>query len=59
MHIPERAARFIEKRTGRAAWVFNTHFDHVSQPSRLTSDNRDGRHPSDHYPVYAEIALPE
>lgn len=29
--------RFVEKRTGRAVWVFNTHFDHVSQPSREKS----------------------
>jgi endonuclease/exonuclease/phosphatase family metal-dependent hydrolase len=30
-------ARFIEQDTGRAIWVFNTHFDHVSQPSREKS----------------------
>lgn len=29
--------RFIERQTGRALWVFNTHFDHVSQPSREKS----------------------
>jgi len=145
-------ARFVEKESGRAVWVFNTHFDHISQPSRVKSaellasriakraprdpvivtgdfnagennpailylkntgnrtpvelvdtfremhpdadavgtgggfegrrdgpkidyifvepgtrvreagilrDNRDGRYPSDHFPVYAEIALPE
>lgn len=143
--------RFVEKASGRAVWVFNTHFDHESQPSRVKSaellarriadrgptepvivtgdfnagednpavlylkneqgrspvrlvdtfrvlhpearaagtfgeftgrrdgpkidyvftepaarvraaaivlDNRDGRYPSDHYPVYAEIVLP-
>ena len=145
-------ARFVEKESGRGVWVFNTHFDHVSQPSRVKSaellasrvasrqppdpvivtgdfnagennpvilylknstnespvelvdtfrvlhpdeeavgtgggfeglrngpkidyvftqpdaevreagiirDNRDGRYPSDHFPVYAEIALPD
>lgn len=142
-------ARFVEKKTGRAVWLFNTHFDHISQYSREKSaellasriadrdpddpvivtgdfnagednpviqflknrspvdlvdtfrvlhpdadavgtgggfegrrdgpkidyvfvepdvrvgqagiirDNRDGRYPSDHFPVYAEIALPE
>lgn len=144
--------RFVEKTSGRALWVFNTHFDHASQPSRMKSaqmlasliadreprdpvvvsgdfnagednpailylknaphrspvrlldtfrvlhpdanpvgtfggfegrrdgpkidyvfvgpdirvreagiifENRDGRYPSDHYPVYAEIVLPE
>ncbi len=30
-------ARFIEKETGRGLWVFNTHFDHASQPSREKS----------------------
>lgn len=30
-------ARFVEKATGRAVWLFNTHFDHVSQPSRERS----------------------
>lgn len=30
-------ARFVEKATGRAVWLFNTHFDHVSQPSREKS----------------------
>jgi endonuclease/exonuclease/phosphatase family metal-dependent hydrolase len=30
-------ARFVEKETGRALWLFNTHFDHVSQPSREKS----------------------
>lgn len=30
-------ARFVEKATGRAVQVFNTHFDHESQPSRLKS----------------------
>ncbi|MDZ7616211.1 MAG: endonuclease/exonuclease/phosphatase family protein [Patescibacteria group bacterium] len=29
--------RFVEKTTGRAVLVFNTHFDHQSQPSRLKS----------------------
>ena len=29
--------RFIEKTTGRPVVVFNTHFDHQSQPSRLRS----------------------
>lgn len=29
--------RFVEKSTGRAVWVFNTHFDHRSQPSREKS----------------------
>lgn len=28
-------ARFVERRSGTAVWLFNTHFDHVSQPSRL------------------------
>jgi len=145
-------ARFVERKSGRGVWVFNTHFDHESQPSRIKSaellasriadrepgdpvivtgdfnagernpvilylkdgarqspvklvdtfrvlhrdeaavgtgggfegrrdgpkidyvftepdadvrdagiirDNRNGRYPSDHFPVYAEIALPE
>jgi endonuclease/exonuclease/phosphatase family metal-dependent hydrolase len=30
-------ARLVEKATGRAVWLFNTHFDHVSQPSRERS----------------------
>ena len=30
-------ARFVHKGTGRAVWVFNTHFDHQSQPSRERS----------------------
>lgn len=30
-------ARFIERSTGRGVWVFNTHFDHQSQPSREKS----------------------
>jgi len=30
-------ARFVEKATGRALWLFNTHFDHVSQSSREKS----------------------
>jgi endonuclease/exonuclease/phosphatase family metal-dependent hydrolase len=30
-------ARFVEKQTGRAVWLFNTHFDHISQPSREKS----------------------
>ncbi|MGH8167862.1 MAG: endonuclease/exonuclease/phosphatase family protein, partial [Woeseiaceae bacterium] len=30
-------ARFVEKKTGRAVWMFNTHFDHISQPSRQRS----------------------
>ena len=29
--------RFIEQATGRALYVFNTHFDHQSQPSRVKS----------------------
>jgi endonuclease/exonuclease/phosphatase family metal-dependent hydrolase len=29
--------RFIEHKTGRALYVFNTHFDHQSQPSRVKS----------------------
>ena len=29
--------RFVEKPSGRAVYVFNTHFDHQSQPSRLKS----------------------
>lgn len=29
--------RFVEKTSGSAMWVFNTHFDHVSQPSRMES----------------------
>jgi endonuclease/exonuclease/phosphatase family metal-dependent hydrolase len=29
--------RFVEQRTGRAVCVFNTHFDHRSQPSRERS----------------------
>lgn len=29
--------RFVEKATGRAVQVFNTHFDHESQPSRVKS----------------------
>jgi endonuclease/exonuclease/phosphatase family metal-dependent hydrolase len=30
-------ARFVEAKTGKALWLYNTHFDHVSQPSRLKS----------------------
>jgi endonuclease/exonuclease/phosphatase family metal-dependent hydrolase len=30
-------ARFVEKESDRGVWVFNTHFDHVSQPSRIRS----------------------
>jgi endonuclease/exonuclease/phosphatase family metal-dependent hydrolase len=30
-------ARFIEKKSGRAFYVFNLHLDHVSQPSRQKS----------------------
>lgn len=30
-------ARFIEKKTGRGVYVFNTHLDHQSQPSRERS----------------------
>jgi endonuclease/exonuclease/phosphatase family metal-dependent hydrolase len=30
-------ARFIEKKTGKAFYVFNLHLDHVSQPSREKS----------------------
>jgi endonuclease/exonuclease/phosphatase family metal-dependent hydrolase len=30
-------ARFVERATGRALWLFNTHFDHISQPSREKS----------------------
>jgi endonuclease/exonuclease/phosphatase family metal-dependent hydrolase len=30
-------ARFVERETGQAVRVFNTHFDHVSQVSRLKS----------------------
>ncbi len=29
--------RFVERKTRRAVWVFNTHFDHQSQPSREKS----------------------
>ncbi|MBN2473295.1 MAG: endonuclease/exonuclease/phosphatase family protein [Pirellulales bacterium] len=29
--------RFVDKQTGRALCVFNTHFDHQSQPSRVKS----------------------
>jgi endonuclease/exonuclease/phosphatase family metal-dependent hydrolase len=29
--------RFVEIETGRTIWLFNTHFDHVSQPSREKS----------------------
>lgn len=29
--------RFVEKESGRGIWVFNTHFDHQSQPSRVKS----------------------
>lgn len=29
--------RFVERSTDRAVWVFNTHFDHRSQPSRERS----------------------
>jgi len=29
--------RFVDRQTGRAVCVFNTHFDHRSQPSRLKS----------------------
>ncbi|MGH8193002.1 MAG: endonuclease/exonuclease/phosphatase family protein [Woeseiaceae bacterium] len=46
-------ARFVEKESGRAIWMFNTHFDHVSQPSRMKSAEllasriakREPRHP--------------
>ncbi len=30
-------ARFVHKQSGRPVWVFNTHFDHQSQPSREKS----------------------
>ena len=30
-------ARLVEKQSGRAFYMFNTHFDHVSQPSREKS----------------------
>jgi endonuclease/exonuclease/phosphatase family metal-dependent hydrolase len=30
-------ARFVERGTGNALWMFNTHFDHESQPSRVRS----------------------
>ena len=30
-------ARFVEEESGRAVQVFNTHFDHISQPSRVKS----------------------
>lgn len=30
-------ARFVEKSSRRSMWLFNTHFDHISQPSRLKS----------------------
>lgn len=30
-------ARFVETKSGRAVWVYNTHLDHESQPSRLKS----------------------
>lgn len=30
-------ARFIDKVTGKAVRVYNTHFDHLSQPSRMKS----------------------
>lgn len=30
-------ARVVDRGSGRAVWVFNTHFDHVSQPSRVKS----------------------
>jgi endonuclease/exonuclease/phosphatase family metal-dependent hydrolase len=30
-------ARFVERKTGRELWLFNTHFDHRSQPSRQKS----------------------
>ncbi len=30
-------ARFVHKLSGRPVWVFNTHFDHQSQPSREKS----------------------
>ncbi|HET6631058.1 MAG TPA: endonuclease/exonuclease/phosphatase family protein [Woeseiaceae bacterium] len=29
--------RFVERESGRAVWVFNTHFDHESQRARLRS----------------------
>lgn len=29
--------RFVATQTGRTLWVFNTHFDHESQPSRMRS----------------------
>jgi endonuclease/exonuclease/phosphatase family metal-dependent hydrolase len=44
-------ARFIEKKSGRAFYVFNLHLDHVSQPSReksvvlLTSRIKNRKHP--------------
>lgn len=36
-------ARLVEKGTDRAFWVFNTHFDHRSQPSRERSAELIGR----------------
>jgi endonuclease/exonuclease/phosphatase family metal-dependent hydrolase len=30
-------ARFIDEKTGRGLYVFNTHFDHLSEPSRRKS----------------------
>ena len=44
-------ARFIEKKSGRAFYMFNLHLDHVSQPSReksavlLAHRIRDRKHP--------------
>ena len=53
-HIPRVVtwARFIEKRSGRALFVFNTHFDHQSLPSRIRSAELltrriQQRHPAD------------
>ncbi len=31
------AGRFVEKSSGKAVWIFNTHFDHQSQESRERS----------------------
>jgi endonuclease/exonuclease/phosphatase family metal-dependent hydrolase len=44
-------ARFVEKKSGKAFYLYNTHLDHVSQPSReksavlLAQRIRDRRHP--------------
>ena len=43
----------FEDREGPAFYAFNVHLDHLSQPSR------DGRYPSDHFPVTARIRLRE